>query len=198
MCHLYEVHSNVIFSRTSPFCKCLFLQQFPHRTSVCVLSHWLQPSITYGYIRLSATTEVRVRAPVSPCGICGGKGALGQVSLPSCSVPCQYHPTMTLHTRHLVDDGRSSETHSHLIDMNKNINPFFVFLIILLRFVNQTFLISQDSKRAWSNCWGTSGQDPLTVRPQSYLLISCSSLIYFLSLKYLINPWFLSHLLHYV
>jgi hypothetical protein len=43
------------------------------------------------------TAKARVRARVSPCGICGGQSDAGTGSSLSCSVLlCQYHSTVAL------------------------------------------------------------------------------------------------------
>jgi hypothetical protein len=69
--------------------------------------------------RWSLTAEARVRARVSPCGICGGQSGTGTGSSQSSSVfPCLYHSTVALSTpvHYLRDEqfasvgGRSSET----------------------------------------------------------------------------------------
>jgi hypothetical protein len=45
------------------------------------------------------TAEARVRAWVSPCGICGGRSGTGSDFFPSASVfPCQYMIPPLLHT----------------------------------------------------------------------------------------------------
>jgi hypothetical protein len=52
--------------------------------------------------RRPLTVEARVRAPVNPCGICGGQSGTGTDFSPSSSVvPCQYHPTVALQT-HII------------------------------------------------------------------------------------------------
>jgi hypothetical protein len=54
--------------------------------------------------------EARVRARVSPRGICGGQSDTKTGISPSSSVfPCKYHTTVALH-KHVSSWGRNSET----------------------------------------------------------------------------------------
>jgi hypothetical protein len=75
--------------------------------------------------RCLLTAEARVRARVSPCEICDGRSGKGTgFSTPSSVFPSQYHSTVDLHAHisYGVNNrsigGRSSETQSHLVDMN--------------------------------------------------------------------------------
>jgi hypothetical protein len=67
--------------------------------------------------RRPVTAEERVRARVSPCGICGGQSRTGIKCSPSSSVfACQYHLTWALFSYIMWEtsfrpvSGRSSET----------------------------------------------------------------------------------------
>jgi hypothetical protein len=53
--------------------------------------------------RRPLTAEAQVRARAIPCKICGGQSGTGS-SLNSSVFPCQYHPTMALHT-HVLSGG---------------------------------------------------------------------------------------------
>jgi hypothetical protein len=49
--------------------------------------------------RRPLTAEARVRAWVSPCGICSGQSGTGtRLSPSSLGSPCQYYFTVALHT----------------------------------------------------------------------------------------------------
>jgi hypothetical protein len=49
------------------------------------------PAVAQAVSRWPLNAEARVRAQVSPCGICGGDGVTGTVFL------CQYDYTVALH-----------------------------------------------------------------------------------------------------
>jgi hypothetical protein len=50
--------------------------------------------------RRPLTAEARVRSPVTQYMICGGQSDTGTAfNLSSSVLPCQYHPSMALHTR---------------------------------------------------------------------------------------------------
>jgi hypothetical protein len=75
------------------------------------------------------TSDARVRARVSPCGICGRQSGSRTWFSPRSSVfHCQYHSAVTTYSyitcwiknRPVV--GRSSETQSLPIDMNNNVD----------------------------------------------------------------------------
>jgi hypothetical protein len=60
---------------------------FSYKCSLTVVSRAMVQAVS----RHSVTAEARVRAWVSPCGICGGKSGTGTGFSPSSSVlPCQY------------------------------------------------------------------------------------------------------------
>jgi hypothetical protein len=86
------------------------------------LEHSCRPTIAFCK-RLCHGLSPR-RPWVSPCGICCGQMALGQVSLRLRFSPCFYHSTVALRT-HIIwgmnngpIGGRSSETWSRSIDIN--------------------------------------------------------------------------------
>jgi hypothetical protein len=55
-------------------------------------------SIAQAVSRRPLTAESRIRARVSPCGICGGQcGSRTGLSPSSTVLPCQYHFAVTLH-----------------------------------------------------------------------------------------------------
>jgi hypothetical protein len=77
------------------------LQREPYETQEHKMdSYWLSSHVmTQAVRRQSLTTEVRFRAGVSPCGICGGESGTGTCFDPcSLAFPCQYHSTMAFHT----------------------------------------------------------------------------------------------------
>jgi hypothetical protein len=53
--------------------------------------------------RLRVTAEARVRARLSPCGICGGRNGIGTSFSPSLVFPCQYHSTGAPYSYNLED-----------------------------------------------------------------------------------------------
>jgi hypothetical protein len=69
------------------------------------------------FSRRPLTAETRVRALVSPCGICAGQSGTDTGFSPRCVVfPCQYHSAVALHTHIILGmnnrlvGGCSSET----------------------------------------------------------------------------------------
>jgi hypothetical protein len=85
------------------------------RFSVFRVDHWVQKSghpwaKEISNIVLSFAAEARVRARVSPCGICGGRSGTGTGSSPSSSgFTCKYHSVMpfhhsSIHIYHLGDE----------------------------------------------------------------------------------------------
>jgi hypothetical protein len=70
------------------------------------------------WLRRLVTAEARVRAWVSPGGICGGQSRSRADSSPSSSVlPCQYHSTVALHM-HIGPLRVVVQRQSHPINMN--------------------------------------------------------------------------------
>jgi hypothetical protein len=89
--------------------------------------HWFRPAMALAISRRSLAADVRLRALVIPCGICGRQSGTGTDSSPSSSVfACQYHSTVALCSHLLgmnnrIVGGRTSETYTLSIDVNNSV-----------------------------------------------------------------------------
>jgi hypothetical protein len=70
------------------------------------------------------TAEVRVQSQASPCEICGGQVALGQVSLSISGFPCPYRSTFKISRRDWFLYGRQNEFSARYELRSKKQCPF--------------------------------------------------------------------------
>jgi hypothetical protein len=84
--------------------------------------HWFRPAMALAISRRPLTADVRLRALVIPCGICGRQSGTGTDFSPSSSVfACQYHSTVALCSHMLGMNNRIVGGRTLSIDVNNSV-----------------------------------------------------------------------------
>jgi hypothetical protein len=100
-------------------CLCIFLLHWDHVAAQVVICRLL-------------TAESRLRAPVRPCGICGGQSGTGTSSSPSPSAfPSQYHSTSAVLSRRMKEETVRSQCHWETLSPRRNKSNNNVNVVVL-------------------------------------------------------------------